>query len=410
MPIDLVTLKTPVPCVQGKFGDRLVTYTTQISPKQLTNLLGHDPRSQNWKKLPDDIAGIYKYLQRPTSKARRDGVAGYIEERFGPDAIAVGAFPSISIAFRDHVEFQASETPGLGAMMLDMSPSVVRVLIDGLGRVTGILDLIEEGEQQLLNFQMPITIYAPAPGTKSLTWREMGQLFHDFNFRVQPVPQRLAVALDTADPYIQLARDLAKYPFLQDHGGVAEKVASLGGKSTQIVAQTVWIRAVRGATEGRKFQEANLAQIDNPNLTPESEGTVRESIAAYFQTIADRMSDARWEDRDSLHLSSPGWQALGVIHHDIAFRAELAPADRDKVAKRIADIDWSRYNPDWLSLGIGLPEVDKVTGEEMIDGQGRKRIALTGAGRTNTQAIINYVRNKSGLDLLLQSDEADEAA
>jgi DGQHR domain-containing protein len=405
MPIDLVYLKAPVPCVQGFYGSRLVTYTTQISPAQIVNLIGHDPRSQNWKKLNKEVGDIYKYLQRPTSKSRREGVAGYIEERFGPDSLTIGAFPSISLAFRDQVEFVPSQLRGVGEIMLDISPSVVRILIDGLGRVTGILDLIDEGQTDLLNFQLPVTIYAPAPGTKALSWREMGQLFHDFNFRVQPVPQRLALALDTSDAYVRLARQLEKYAFLDDHGGVAERIASLGTKSTQLVVQTVWVRTIRGATEGRKFQESNLAHMEDPNLTLETAEDIRDSIATYFQDIADHMGDERWEDRDSLHLSSPGWQALGVVHHDIAFRAKLGPADRQKVAERIAQIDFSRYNPDWMKLGIGTPEVNKLTGEDVTDSQGRRRIALTGAGRTNTQQLINYIRNKTGLDLLLDSDD-----
>jgi DGQHR domain-containing protein len=408
MPIDLVYLKAPIPCIQGFYGERLLTYTTQVRPDQVINLLGHDPRSQNWKKLPKDIGDIYKFLQRPTTKSRREGVAGYIEERFGPDAIAIGGFPAISIAFRDPVEFLASGN-GVGQLMLDISPSVVRVLIDGLGRVTGVLDLIDEGHASLLNFQLPITIYAPS-SEKALSYREMGQLFHDFNFRVQPVPQRLALALDMADPYLNLARKLAAYPFLKDHGGVAEKVSSLGSKSTQLVVQTVWARTVRGAVEGRKFQEANLAHVENPNLVPEKEQALADSIAEYFQAIADEMGDERWTDRDSLHLSSPGWQALGVIHHDLVFRAKLGAGERAKVTKRIGQIDWSRGNADWLTLGIGKPEVDKVTGQVIKDEKGRDRLALTGAGRTNTQALIDYVRNKSGLDLLLKPEDEAEAA
>jgi DGQHR domain-containing protein len=399
------SLKTKVPCIQGYYGERLRSYSTQIPPKQIVNLLGHDPRSQNWKRLPKDISDIYKYLQRPTTKSRREGVAGYIEERFSVDSTVIGAFPAISIAFRDTVDFAETGLPGVGEIELDISASAIRILIDGLGRVTGILDLDDEGLEELLNFQVPLTIYAPAPGTPPLSWREMGQLFHDFNFRVQPVPQRLALALDTADPYVQLARDLATYPFLAEHGGVAEKVASLGNKSTQLVVQTVWVRTVRGAAEGRKFQEANLAQTENPNLTPENEEDLRESIAAYFQDVSDLMGDQRWEDRDSLHLTSPGWQALGVVHHDIAYKAKLANGDRAKVIKRITEIDWSRYNPDWLKLGIGIPEIDKMTGEEITDGRGRTRIALIGAGRTNTQGIINYVRQRSGLDLLLSTED-----
>lgn len=393
----LVSFKVPIPCVQGYFGEKLASYSTQISPSDLVNFLGHDPRPKNWKKIRKDVGDIYRYLQRPVSKSRREGVSGYIEDRFGPDNLAIGAFPAISVAFADPVDFVPSEIDGVGHILLDLSHSSVRILIDGLGRSAGILDLLEEGREDLLHFQLPVTIYAPKKGEGMLSWREMGQLFHDFNFRVQPVPQRLAVALDTADPYIQLSRDLGKYPFLSEHGGVAEKVASLGGKSTQLVVQTVWVRAIRGAAEGRKFQEANLAHVENPNLTPDTEPDVRESIAAYFQDICDEMGDAKWEDRDSLHLSSPGWQALGVVHHDIAYRDRKTEAERRDICKSIANIDWSRSNPDWLQLGIGLPEIDKMTGQNVVDSRGRVRIALTGAGRTNTQALITYMRRKTGI-------------
>lgn len=398
-------IKAPVPCVQGFYGDRLNTYSTQIPAEQIAGLLGHDPRSDNWKRLPKELGDIYKFLQRPTSKSRRESVAGYIEERFGPDAHTIGAFPAISIAFMEPLEFEQFEgKPGVGNVLLDMSPSVTRVLIDGLGRMSGIMEFSDKGLSQLLKFQVPLTLFAPKPGQPPLSWQEMGQLFHDFNFRVSPVPQRIALALDTADPYINLARTLADYSFLSEHGGVAERMASLGSKSTELVVQTVWVRTVRGACEGRRFQEANLAHADEPNLTDQTEEDIRASIASFFQAICDEMGDDRWTDRDSVHLTSPGWQALGVIHHDVAFRVKSDPNERAKITHKIAEIDWSRYNPDWLRLGIGIPEIDKKTGAEIVNNAGQKRIAFTGAGRTNTQALITYVRQKSGLDLLLKDE------
>ena len=38
------------------------------------------------------MESLYKYLQRATTKVRLDGLKKYIEERFGPDAFAIGAF------------------------------------------------------------------------------------------------------------------------------------------------------------------------------------------------------------------------------------------------------------------------------------------------------------------------------
>ena len=101
--------------------------------------------------------------------------------------------------------------------MVDISPTNVRILIDGLARVTGAMDLADDHQgDNLDSFLFPVTIYVPAPGTKQLSWQEMGQLFHDFNFRVQPVSIKHAIALDTSDIYIALARRLAECPFIHD--------------------------------------------------------------------------------------------------------------------------------------------------------------------------------------------------
>ncbi len=414
MAIDVLNLKTPVPCVQGKFGDRLVAYTTQIPPHQITNLLGHDPRSKNWKRLPDELRKIYEYLQRKTTSNRREGVSDYIEERLGPNSICIGAFPAISIAFQKPAEFVSFGAPvpsAVGNLMVDISPTNVRILIDGLARVTGAMDLAEEEQGEILNsFLFPVTIYAPTPGTKELSWMEMGQLFHDFNFRVQPVSKKDALALDTSDIYIALARRLAECPFIRDYGGVAERQASLGGKSTELVVQTVLVRTVRGACEGRKFQESDLAAVDQPNLTRQTFNSLLASIDEFFSGIAARMGEKRFTDRqDSLHLSAPGWQALGVVHHDIAFKLKLDAVERSKVLDGIAAIDWGRGNPDWQTLAIGHAEIDKKSGMPVRDSAGRVRVALTGAGRTTAQKLIDYIRDKAGLAHRLKSFVQDEA-
>ena len=86
-----------------------------------------------------------------------------------------------------------------------------------------------------------------------------------------------------------------------------------------------------------------------------------------------------------------------MIHHDIVFKLRLGAIERAKVLDAIAAIDWSRYNPDWMSFGIGHPEIDKKTGQQVVDDRGRVRIALTGAGRTNVQKLIDYIRDNAQL-------------
>jgi DGQHR domain-containing protein len=407
--------KLPVPCVQGHFGKRLVTFTTQATPQFVVTLLGHDPRSSKRKQLDATnpaLAAIYNTIQRDTVKGRRDSIADYISDRMPPaGAQAIGAFPAISIGCVNPEEFRAFPNMNwAGTLMIDAAATsqAQRIVLDGLGRLTGALDLIDAGHADAVNFKFPVTFYAPHPGD-ILSIQELGQLFADFNGRVFPVAKRLSLKLETADPYVRLARELAEESFLADHGGVAEGLASLGGKSTQLVVQTILVRTVRGACEGRKFQEANLAHAENPNLTEASWDDTRSSISLYFNAIAESMGDARWEDRESLHLSSAGWQAMGVIHHDLVYSLGMnGEDDLHAAAKAIADVDWSRYNTEWLALGIGVPEIDKATGKELLDAKGRRRITLSGAGRTNTQAIINFLRERVGIDTLLKEDEPSE--
>jgi DGQHR domain-containing protein len=406
MTIETLNISIPVPCVQGRFGQRLVTYSTQISPLQIRKILGHDPRSRYWKGLPPDIRTIYEKIQRPTAKNRRDGIAGYIEDRLSRNII--GAFPAVSIGITSSTPFQAFDLPGMSKAVgvLNIDEDGIRIMLDGLGRLAGALDLSEEGGQGLEYVKQcifPVTFYTPAPGTDPLTIDELGQLFADFNFRVNPVPPRLAIALDQSDIYIALTNRLSKEPSFAEYGGMEMKAKSLGKKSTALVVQSVLLRAVRGACEGRDFQESNLSvPPSEPNLTNESFDRELDSVSEFFTEIAQRMGGEKWAKRESLHLTAPGWQALGVIHNDMNHRGlDLSANQRSMIYDIIAGIDWSRQNEAWaIEAKLGLFQ----NGE----------LVILGAGRNNTQAIIDYVRGKTGLktklDALTSSSLVEQAA
>lgn len=383
MTIKTLDLNIQVPCVQGFFGKRLATYTTQIKPLQLRRILGHDPRSKYWKILAPDIRQLYEQVQRPTSANRRAGVMGYIENRIGDGH--VGGFPAISVGLTAPAPFHSYEPDG-GIGTLEVDEESLKIVLDGLGRVSGALDLAEEsaeGRAMVGQFTFPVTIFAPAPGTPPLTVKELGQLFADFNFRVNPVPARVAINLDQYDLYINLTNALAKEPAIADFGGMEVKAASLGKKSSAIVVQTVLLRVVRGATEGRDFQESNLAQAAQPNLTDDSFEMELASISTFLSEIQQRMGN-RWADRSLLHLSAPAWQAIGVIHHDMNHRGlSLSAVQRSAIYDVIAGLDWSRKNQDWATVGLGVIE----------DGE----VVIRGAGRSNAQAILDYLRDKTGL-------------
>lgn len=407
--LDTLSLTDDVPAVQGFFGRRLATYTSQITPIQIKKILGHDPRSKNWKNLDESTRHIYEQIQRPTSHDRREGVGAYIEQRLGPRH-DVGAFPAISIGISKPTHFEnfaelATNKFHKALGMLQIEGDSERIVLDGLGRITGCLDLwdeSDEGKELVRQIVFPVTFFVPAPGTDPLTVKELGQLFMDFNFRLHKVPARIAISLDQSDIYISLTNQLAKEPFIKDNGGMESKAASRGKKSTALVVQGVLLRTVRGACEGRDFQESNLAMKDGANLTNQTFQSELNSIATFFTEIAGRMG-SRWKESDSLHLTAPGWQALGVIHHDMSHRGlELTPLEKTHVYDVIGGIDWSRSNKAWVyDAGLGQWSIPK--------GGDREQVVILGAGRNNAQAIIDYLRKSTGLRAKLDAQKPNAA-
>jgi len=410
--IEITTPTTNFPAMQGKVGNRLVTYATQVPPQAIEGLLGHDPRSRLWKKLPGDIEAIYSKVQRATAAARLRNIQEYVQIRFAKNPPILGAFPAISIAVQNHVKFEPASDPhlkGVGNIQIDMSSRNARIVVDDLGRLSAVLDLLEKSYDESLpiahrsrltelleNFSIAVVIYAPHPDAAPLTREEMGQLFFDFNFKAIAVPPRLAIALDQSDPYILATNALGKASnAIIQGGGVEERVASLGGKSKGIVVQQVLLRFVRGALEGQSAQESNKAVPTEPNLTLVNFGEKVDQLASFLDAFAEGMGD-RWLDRKSLHLSSPGWQAIGLIYYDLVH--ELQVPDPNATAHALARLDWARSSKLWENLVV----------EKELLGRG-KDIVLRGAGASTKREMANILRKQLGIDNLLISRAAEAA-
>ena len=399
--IDSVKPTARIPAVQGQFGSRLATYTTQLPPGAIETVLGHDPRSKHWKKLPDDIGDVYEHMQRATTKSRLDSIIRYIRYRFLDTAVIAGAFPAISVAVQHPTPFQHVEGAdrGIGVLDFDLSRRNRRMVVDGLGRASAVLELVEISESMdllsenrealkklLSEFTLPTVLYVPMPGTEPLTLEEMQQLFHDFNFRVTPVPQRIAIALDHSNLYIALTNKIGKSELITSFGGMESRSASLGKKSTAIVVQQNLLRFVRGATEGELFLEAtNNRDLSTPNLNEESLTQFQEAIHRFLLNFSEAMGEQKFRDRESLHLTSPGWGALGIIYHDLA--VTLKSSDIDKAARQIGSINWHRSAPEWRDI------VRKKT-----DQDGNEGLGLAGGGAQNRRFITKLLREKLGID------------
>lgn len=436
MVLNSLNLTVPVPCTLGGFGDKLVTYQTQVKPTEIINLLGHDPRSKYWTRLPDELREMYQTLQRKTNKGRRENTRRYIEERIFSGMYVLGAFPAIAIGTVSPLKFNhyADKYPGtgiprgVGEIEFDLSTTSKRVLLDGMARVAGALELVDEGKSEAASsFAFPVTIYSPSQRLGKVTVQELGQLFHDFNFLAEPVSRAQAIDLDQSNIYIQLVNALSRSPVIRNNGGIEARAASLGKKSTALVAKQVLLRFVRGAIDGASAQERLRDNVQDSNLTPETLPQHLEKIEFFLTKIADGMGP-NFADHDLLHLTAPGWNALGVVCHDIFFvlGTSLRPDQIEGILNRIGTIDWSRWNQDFIRYlgevafesdgqevkrgrGRAAP-IDPTEMREIIDTSGRRKLGTLYGGRLGVTRFIQYIREKSGILPLLRDAAPDLVA
>jgi DGQHR domain-containing protein len=390
------SLQIPVPAIRGHFGrESLYTFQTQVRPDQIINLLGHDPRGQNWRRLPKELFDLYSKIQRKTSKGRRESVEGYLEDRL-VDMPRPGAFPAICIGLTRPAAFEEGENQKLkdmGLLQIDVSPSNIRVLLDGLARVSGTLGFQEERADMIEAFTMPVTIFAPHERHRELTLEELGQLFFDFNFRVNPISKSHGLRLDQSDIYLVLANKLGRSETLEKYGGMEVGRQSLGKKSKGIVVQQVLFRFARGACEGGTFQKSNNATVENPNLTRESFAAIHHELETFIENFEAAMGQERFGDRSSVHLTSSGWQALGLVAHDLYFELrDLDAVDRARIVKEVGTLDWSRNNADMIRIGV----------LSMVDGQ----IGLSGRGVAAVEALHDYIHQQTSLGKRLEQVQA----
>lgn len=386
-------LTVQIPAVQGGYGHRLMTYATQIAPRSLEAFLGHDPRSRYWKKLDPELEQIYAQLQRTTSPERLRAIQSYVRKRFSQLAVILGAFPSISVAVKRHLRFDQvndSAFRGAGMLHLDMSKSNGRIVLDGLARVSGVIELVElandealsEAERKSLNdlidqFTLPLVIFAPRQPDKPLEIKELRQLFADFNFKQTSINQTMAMNYDSSDIYVEATRRLAERPVVKSNGGMETKAASLGAKSTALVVLQHLVRFMRGAAEGDTFAEAK-ANVDKAEgqrrLSEDNLGEFVSKVERFLGGMAESMGASRFSDtKNSIHLTGPGWGALGAVFHDLD--ATLGIQDMAAMGRKLGELDWKRDADFWSD----------VMREKEV--RGKMTLTFIGGGYESRQAI-----------------------
>lgn len=369
---------------------------------------GHDPRSQNWKNLPQSLRSIYEVLQRKTAKSRREAVKRYARNRMAPGATWIGGFPSLVVGMPLPQTFEGltDDTPKAGVLRVSLSTKTPNILLDGLGRLTGVLDLMDDETQPdnirdwAANTVIPLTIFAAKAG-ETLTYEELGQLFHDFNALSTPVAKGQAVDLDKSDLYIRAATEVGRLEIIADHGGSDERAVSIPKSGKVWTTKTVLLKAVRAAADGPGSHVDHIrdtiedAYLDSPDAQLELVNRFDNALTVFVAELPG----AEVPEPPTLLRSATWWVAFGLVLHDLYGRrydgARVSAEAAERMIRRLAKVDWSLGNPDFSFLGTSVEE--KATGKRPVDDQGRPAINRFYGGSKAYYNLAAFMRNRIGL-------------
>jgi hypothetical protein len=196
--------------------------------------------------------------------------------------------------------------------------------------------------------------------------------------------------MDQAGVYSQIVDWLKDQPVIKDNGGMQMSGPSLGAKSTALVVRRVLHGFVTAAAEGEKALAGNKnEEIRNPRTNRDNIEEIRDQILVFLTLFAAAMGD-RFHNRDSIHLTRTGWEAIGVIANDC-----IGQQSPEAVAARLAAVDWSRSNEAWFGM-IGSAEKSE-NGDTVLDGEGRPRVVISGGkGDQGLRLLIKHLRNLVG--------------
>lgn len=382
-------IELSVPAIRALQGS-VAVYQAQIEPSQLLNFLGHDPRSRNWPKLQKsnkEIHRIYQTIQRTTHFNRVSALISYFRTRVCGDNKIPGAIPAISVGTETAPNFDP--IPGcpveIGKLRLD--DKSLRIIFDGLGRTTALLDILEanakalkEGQTELVTnidaMTIPVTIYAPSSGRMGVT--ELAQLFYDFNVMRAPVTSKQARGKDSASPYTQVGRALAEVPELK------RMLMRFTAAKRQRFAlnEERMARIVRGVAEGIGVGAPVTQRSKAPNLTTKNVVEYTIKMQEFFAHFAKKMGSSFY-DHSGVHVIQAGYNAIALILHTKSHgRFDLLSSTEIKLyAEAMASIDWSRSNTDWI--GVVFAAREDGNGEHEITG------VMGGSASSPANAYIN---------------------
>lgn len=321
-----------VPVQRGQAREH-ISYVASITFGDVARLLndGH-LYIPNIPELPD-------FAQRKLNVTRVKAIARYILETYQDGTTF---FPPIC------VNVQPSPTYRDGNIYLPYHSVSLR-LTDGQHRCYGIrqaLQDIEEHESEyaiiLSKLEIGVLIYA------GLTLEEERQAFRDQNLLVQRPSVSLSHLFDKRSPTVLIAKELLqRVPHFRDNVEMVENC--LGKHNPKLLTLATLVAATQ-------HMFPHLHSCVQENLEP-----LIDWAATFWMAAANTLPQEPWriknkqeraaQRQESLAVSAPLFQALGMLAHDL-YQEGIPAENLAQWLSRLQEIDWKRDNQLWRDRGI----------------------------------------------------------
>jgi len=315
--------------LKGGFANGFDTFQGFVRPDQIISFLGHDPRPQNWSNLTKSIQNQYRKLDQKRTKTAFKTMAAYLENNMSPSAQLKGLFGAITVFHKQPIKLEPTSDKthrNIGYLKLPHD----RLLIDGMARVSALIDLLHTEDQRYSwlkkKTQIPVTLVAPHKTTDIDLDETISTLIHDLNFVGSWVSASSQVANNASNAYVKIAANLGELAVIEQNGGV-ERYGSINEKSKRIVTRQMLIKYVECAWLGINPNESGT-RLTNQGPAPFKDDEferLKHTSVQFLKTFAATMGDSfgymnvpdivkrREKRREALHLHMGSWKVLGCL-------------------------------------------------------------------------------------------------
>ena len=347
---------------------------TQMPVETLLNSL-------SMRAIPDDLAELYKDVQRVTTVSRCDAFEDYYSRHLLNQIDIAGCIPTITVAlskrplikqFNDRLD------------VIEFEPRTA-FASDGLGRLNTFMRTMGRYHQNIRGKSKPnsariqrrrilstlianleVSIKIIFGDQRDLDRADIGQIFSDINFTQTKVMPRHAMRLNSTDPVIKWAREMANIPAIANNGGMNEDKATVTKNAKYVMTLGMMTRFCRGVIGGDYLQvksSVSLILKDGSEVTKEHLARSAKFGTFFFAKWTEILGDRFHKDKSGFQLSSTLIQALGLVIYTITLRNYIKPDQEildelELVAEELGSLDYSR-NADHWSQCKAMKKTDK---------------------------------------------------